>query len=379
MEAESRSKPGTNPRSKSRSKSKCMLIGLAGLGMALSAHAEFKVVGYLPAWTNIAQTLQYAKLTHVLWSFAAPGNDGSLGGFEGAKLTQLVAAAHAKKVKVFLAIGGGGNHDNGWAVCTASDAGRQAFVKSCMNAVHAYSLDGIDFDWEYPDGAQVAGFNATVKLLAAALHAEGKQISAAVTMNDWPKSFPTRELYDGQAPGFDFLNIMVYDNPPPHSTVQHAQTGLDTWIKTKGLPKEKCILGCPFYGPGGRYNQIVAANPAAAWVDKDGAEGYNSIPTMRKKADMAVKQAGGIMFWELSQDATGDLSLLSAVHEVILKSAPTGILTVRSASRGPVPDPLWKGRGTFGYRIQGSEADVGYSIDPSGRRFTDSFLGSLFP
>jgi GH18 family chitinase len=344
-------------------------LGVFALGWAVTADAEFKVVGYLPAWTDIISTIQYDKLTHVLWSFAAPGDDGSLSGFEGAKLQRLVAAAHAKKVKVFLAVGGGGNGDKGWTACTATDAGRQALVKSCMNAVRDYALDGIDFDWEYPDGAQVAGFNATVKLLAAALHAEGKQISAAVTMNDWPHSFPDKQLYDPAAgAGFDFLNIMVYDNPPPHSTVQHAQTGLDTWIKTKGLAKDKCILGCPFYGPTGRYNQIVAANPAAAWVDQNGAEGYNSIPTLRKKTEMALDQAGGIMFWELSQDATGELSLLSAVHDVIVKRGTTGILSARNATAAAGrPQGLWSGRGTPVLRLPGWTGSDEGMADAEGR------------
>jgi chitinase len=344
-----------------------MGVALFGLGMAASAHAEFKVVGYLPGGRGL-QGVQFNKLTHVLWSFAAPADDGSLKGINASSLNPLVTAAHAAKVKVFLALGGGGNHDNGFAVCTANEAGRQKLASECMNAVHTYKLDGIDFDWEYPDGAQVAGFNAMVKLLAAQLHAEGKQISAAVTMNDWPKSFPTKELYDGVVPGFDFLNIMVYDNPAPHSTVQHAQTGMDIWIKNKGLPKEKCILGCPFYGPGGRYNNIVAADPAAAWVDRDGAEGYNSIPTIRKKTDMAVKQAGGVMFWELSQDASGELSLLSASFDVIQKSGVTGILTAEGARGRSSASGFWNGAGKVGYRIPGAENLQVLSVDPAGRR-----------
>ncbi len=353
-------------------KNRKTLAVILGMAMAVSARAEFKVVGYLPGGRGI-QGIQFSKLTHVLWSFAAPGNDGNLNGVNGATLTPLVAAAHANKVKVFMALGGGGNHDNGFAVCTANETGRQTLAKACMNAVRTYNLDGIDFDWEYPDGAQVAGFNAMIKLLAAQLHAEGKQISAAVTMNDWPKSFPTKELYDGVAPGFDFLNIMVYDNPPPHSTVQHAQTGLDVWIKTKGLPKEKCILGCPFYGPGGRYNDIVAANPAAAWVDQNGAEGYNSIPTIRKKTDMAVKQAGGIMFWELSQDATGDLSLLSASYEVIKNSGVTVVPTARIVAKQNGAYGYWNGKGAVAYRIPGgipgAENLQVLVSDPAGRRY----------
>lgn len=309
---------------------------LAGTGAR--AAAGFRVVGYAPSWGTDIRTVQFDKLTHVIWAFAAPGDDGTLSDFEGAKLAQLTAAAHAKGVKTFLAVGGGSNQDKGWQTCTASESGRQALVKACMAAVHQYDLDGIDFDWEYPDGGQVEGFNAAVKAMAAALHAEGKELSAAVTMNDWPHSFPTRELYDAAAgPGFDFLNIMVYDNPTPHSTLKHAQTGLDTWLGAKGLAREKCILGCPFYGAAGKYKDIVAKDPAAAWVDKDGAEDYNSIPTIKKKTDLALDRAGGIMFWEISQDAVGDLSLLSAVREVILARSATGVRIV-TADPGASPD-----------------------------------------
>lgn len=335
-------------------------MGGAALAAALAwapARAEFRVVGYAASWGADIPSLPYSKLTHVNWAFAAPADDGSLKDFEGAKVGQLAKAAHAAHVKAFLAIGGGGNQDKGWQTCTASDAGRQALVKACLAAVHAYVLDGIDFDWEYPDGAQVAGYNAVVKALAAALHAEGKELSAAVTKNDWPRSFPTRELYDGSGPGLDFLNLMVYDDPAPHSTVAAAQASLDTWLKTKGLPKAKAVLGCPFYTTTGgekAYKTIVAADPAAAWVDKDGAEGYNSIPTIKKKAEMAWAQAGGIMFWELSQDAPGDLSLLSAVHAVILSKGTTA---VRPAERAPA-------RAVSGY---GFATAAGPAVDAAGR------------
>jgi GH18 family chitinase len=275
-----------------------------------------------------------------------------------------VAGAHAKGVKVVLALGGGSNGDAGWVGATATETARKALVKSCMDAVHAYKLDGIDFDWEYPDGAQVAGYNAAVKLLAAELHAEGKQISAAVTYNDWPKSFPDNQLFGH----FDFLNIMIYDNPPPHSTVAHVNTSLDIWIDKKGLPKEKFMVGAPFYGPGGQYREIVAANPAAAWVDQNGAEGYNSIPTMRKKTEIALAKAGGMMFWQLAQDAPGDLSLLSAVHEVVIKAGPTGILSMKAVKQGG-RDPIRRWGNAHG--MPGPSPSSWIWFDPAGRRLDE--------
>lgn len=339
---------------------------LLGLALGLTAHAEFKVVGYLMG-SYVIPAQQYKKLTHVIWSFAYPANDGSISGINGAALTRLVTDAHANKVKVFLALGGGSNGDAGWTGATATDAARKALTKSCMDAVRTYDLDGIDFDWEYPDGNQVAGYNAAVKMLAAELHAVGKEISSAVTYNDWPRSFPNNELFSH----FDFLNIMIYDNPAPHSTVAHVNTSLDVWIKGKGLPKEKFIVGCPFYGPGGMYKDIVAANPAAAWVDNNGAEGYNSIPTMKKKTEIGLKSAGGMMFWQLAQDAPGALSLLSAVNEVIVKSGVTGILTVGPVARGPRSGMLWNGRGGIAYGIPGGLGLSSSRFDPSGRRLNE--------
>jgi chitinase len=335
-----------------------------GLALGLTAHAEFKVVGYIMGGNGVPAQ-QYKKLTHVIWSFAYPADNGSISGINATALNNLVTAAHANDVKVFLALGGGGNGDQGWIGATATDAGRRALTKSCMEAVHLYKLDGIDFDWEYPDGAsQVAGFNAAVKMLAAELHAEGKQISSAVTYNDWPRSFPNNELFSH----FDFLNIMIYDNPAPHSTVAHVNTGIDVWIKGKGLPKEKFIVGCPFYGPGGMYKDIVAANPAAAWVDNNGGEGYNSIPTMKKKTEIGLKQAGGMMFWQLAQDAVGPLSLLSAVNEVVVASGVTGVMTAGPVDKRAGTGMPWNGRGALSFGFPGDNGPAYGRFDPVGRR-----------
>ena len=297
-----------------------ILFALALSAWSQTAKPGFRIVGYMPSWQGDIAAIQYSKLTHVIMAFALPQDNGGISNIPTAKLNQMVPLAHAAGVKVFLALGGGSNQDNGWVAATGSETARIALADACMKAVRDFNLDGIDFDWEYPDGtAQVTGFNAAVKLLAGRLHAEGKEISAAVTLNDWPRSFPNNELF----PYFDFLNIMVYDNPAPHATMDHARTAVNVWITTKGLPKDKFVLGCPFYNSAGQmYRNIVAANPAAAYLDLDGREDHNSIPTIRKKTQLALEQGGGVMFWELSHDATGTLSLLSAAYETARTGTP---------------------------------------------------------
>ena len=44
---------------------------------------------------------------------------------------------------------------------------------------------------------------------------------------------------------------------------------------------------------------------------------YNGIPTIKAKAALALHKAGGIMIWQLLQDAADNNSLLSAINVTI--------------------------------------------------------------
>jgi hypothetical protein len=68
-------------------------------------------------------------------------------------------------------------------------------------------------------------------------------------------------------------------------------------------------------------------NPANANVDcinSGGQQCYNGIPTIKRKTQWAMANAGGIMNWELSQDTTGATSLVSAIYEVATNGGPPG-------------------------------------------------------
>jgi chitodextrinase len=69
----------------------------------------------------------------------------------------------------------------------------------------------------------------------------------------------------------------------------------------------------------------LIARGASPYADTYSGVGYNGITTIKSKTDLAWDQGGGIMMWELSQDAVGTYSLLSAIHdEVIVKGGGNG-------------------------------------------------------
>ncbi len=127
----------------------------------------------------------------------------------------------------------------------------------------------------------------------------------------------------------DFVNIMAYDNyGAEHSSFLLLKPPWITGWKEDFRP-EKATLGVPFYGRGTNawtselsYAKIVRADPAAAQLDSATANGivfnYNGIPTMKAKTRLAMEKGSGIMFWTLESDASGDLSLLNAIHEVVV-------------------------------------------------------------
>jgi hypothetical protein len=125
----------------------------------------------------------------------------------------------------------------------------------------------------------------------------------------------------------DWLNIMAYDGGTPHANYDWSIASVNFW-KSRGLPANKAVLGVPFYSRPGyvTYAQLVALDPANANRDCTTVNGvqecYNGLPTIRRKTQWAMANAGGIMNWELSQDTTGSTSLVSAMYEVAIGGTP---------------------------------------------------------
>jgi len=306
------------------------------LGVCNLAVAQKKVIAYIPNWIDLnsfSSTIQYSKLTHINIAFENPDANGYLTFNSGSNT--IINAAHAQNIKVFVSLGGGSVseggaiRDNYFNLITP--ANRTAFIQKLYDYVVAHNFDGIDVDLEGP--AINGDYGGFVIALANKLHANGKLISAALSEGYGGANVPSSTFA-----AYDWINIMAYDatgpwapgNPGQHSPYSMAVNQFNYWTG-RGLPASKAIIGLPFYGygfgasanQGISYANIVAQYPGAENQDQVGNTiYYNGIPTIKAKTTFAIQNAGGVMIWELSQDATGSKSLLTAVNQVITGSNP---------------------------------------------------------
>ncbi len=281
--------------------------------------SEFRVIAYVTD-AIVPSVIQYDKLTHINYAFLIPNEDGTFRALLNTwMLGNLVSQAHQHNVKVLVSVGGWG-WDAQFETLAAGPATRTAFIQNLMKVVNQYQFDGVDIDWEYPDPGQSAQkFLALIQELRAALPEDKLLTAAVVALGEHGPGIPAESFAL-----MDFVNIMAYDNSgSQHSSLDYARSALDYWLD-RGLPPEKATLGVPFYARPSEisYRKIVQADPAAAQVDSFDYNGtlinYNGIPTIQTKTRMAMQRASRIMFWTLENDADGDLSLLTAIHQVIL-------------------------------------------------------------
>jgi GH18 family chitinase len=261
----------------------------------------------------IANIIPYDKLTHINYSFLTPKADGTFNPIvNGWKLKQIVGTAHQHGVKVSISVGGWG-WDSQFEELAATPETRTAFVQNLKAFVDEYQLDGVDMDWEYPDpGPSSQNFLALIQELRAAMP-DTLLTTAVVSYGDEYGLGVPKESFEY----FDFVNVMTYDGTD-HGTMEQFEHGLAYWSE-RGLPREKIVLGVPFYGdPDMPYYKIVQEDPNAAQADSFDYYGttyhYNGIPTIQTKTQEAMEKAGGIMFWALDHDAQGELSLVEAIY-----------------------------------------------------------------
>ncbi len=292
-------------------------------GCALAANAlaakqpgePFRIAGYLPEYRVDAMSpSQVAGLTDLIVFSVVPKQDGSLDAkaWPKQRLAKAQALASKAKARLLLAVGGWGR-SAGFPGMAGNTQSRQRFVKDLSNFCQDNGFKGVVYDWEFPR-------NAKEEAASGFLFRDTKRLFGP---KDWTVECavnPARPLPQSWLAHLDAVQLMSYDNGPRHSTYAQAEKDLNAMAKLR-TPENKLLLGLPFYG-----RQITNRNNALTYAeikqrfrpanhqDEAGGFYFNGPDTLAKKVKLAKqRKLGGLMIWEVGQDATGKDSLLKKV------------------------------------------------------------------
>lgn len=288
----------------------------------LSSAKEIRVVGYLPNYrsSSVYEALDFSKLTHLNIAFCNPDENGNLShGFKSDEIMHgIVKKAHENNVKVLASIGG----DEGYTYLSDLTSANtyQSYNNKIMEFIEKFNLDGVDIDIERKAPSSFwENYERWAKDLRTKCTAKKKLMTTAVAT-----SF-SNKISDTTLSLFDFINVMAYDDDSKegHSTYELAYRMLKHYEEKRNISPGKLVLGVPFYGRSSNdansFQGIIAMYPDAWNVDTAGGYSYNGIQTIKWKASLA-KGYGGVMAWELTQDAKGEHSLLQAIYDTLTTS-----------------------------------------------------------
>ncbi|QIB69208.1 hypothetical protein Ami103574_07670 [Aminipila butyrica] len=325
-------------------KKKLLLFVLGGLlvfslpGWSFAAEksesSEFKVVGYYSGdlFNESVDKLQTDKMTHIMYAFLIPKEDGTVKPLKKPEqLAAVVEKAHKDGCKVYIALGGWSDEgvplSGTFGKVAADNTLRAKLISSVVQFTEDNQLDGVEIDWEYPDAYTLGNYEKLVVELSKALAAKGKHLTAAVNGAWSATAGPevSQLMTNTCLNSFEFINVMSYDmNNQEHSPLWFGSTSIGYWLN-RGVSPDRIVLGMPLYARPSwmQYRDIVQLDAANAYKDYAATSPlesyYNGLNTLREKTSIALKNGGGVMFFDVNEDVDWrdpQLGSYSAVTEV---------------------------------------------------------------
>lgn len=209
---------------------------------------------YVPSKTYSLDQIPFEKLTHIIFSFTEV-IDNKMQFVEeefDQNLKDLVAyKKQYPHLKVMIACGG-------WMGCAGfsdmafDDELRKGFVKSTIDFVKKYDLDGVDMDWEYP-GLPGAGnmhrkedtknFTSLMREIREGLDATGKDHTLTFASAGWERYYNFIETEEVMKYA-NYMNVMTYDltTAAVPYTAHHTNFGHIEMDDIKGHPAHDEML-----------------------------------------------------------------------------------------------------------------------------------------
>ncbi|KAJ7504007.1 glycoside hydrolase family 18 protein [Mycena galericulata] len=289
-------------------------------------------MGWYPDWGTSLTNVSWGMYSHVAFAFAqviyiltTTSDSGTIEIDNATALTEFVSTARLNNVIPLLTIGGW-TGSQWFSSAVATSENRTNFANAITSLVTTYSLDGIDFDWEFPGGGGLPcstksnNDSANFLSLLQEVRKQNNTLLLTSTASLVPfVGFDGSPMWNmsGFAEVLDWVELMVYDtwgvpqtagpNAPLISSCEpveyqsdsgSATSAVAAWIQAS-FPAHQIVLGLAAYGHSFNVTNAAAFNSNGS---------LNTYPAIGGSQPVGPSDVG-----PLTPDQCGDPGTVSGV------------------------------------------------------------------
>ncbi|HEY1872754.1 MAG TPA: glycoside hydrolase family 18 protein, partial [Chitinophagaceae bacterium] len=253
------------------------------------------IAGYLANYRMANYNLDNLKYVDRLYYFSVcPNERGELEiSQEDISNIKLIKSRLGQSQSLYLVVGGWTQSKNIPQMASVKSL-REEFVRNVAEFCKENGLQGVDLDWEdFPAEVNKEDFSKLVEDLSKALHSERLGFTIALGVSDKKIQMAVNSL-----PYVDEINIMSYgkfDEAGNQAPMELFQSWLLNYL-TATVPKEKLIVGVPFYGKrlanssdtsrvAVSFAEIVTTTHPASSVNWFKNYSYNGLQLIKEKTN----------------------------------------------------------------------------------------------